>query len=242
MKIPGMFYMIISFVPWIVYWVLCGTGNATGIVIALVIASLLTIPQIRRMDFNLMDLTSLLYFGTATISTFIFNLNVFVERSGFLGYFALFLMALVSVIIKQPFTFQASKRDYPEIYWKERSFIVINNLITGAWAGIFIANATIFLLLNRSFAVILSNTLIAFGIAFSIIFPLKAPAYLATKEFRKYDWKVDVKRSKRGKRIRCHNRWLRYWWTNLWCFAIKKRLQGFGFGTAFSGGRLLLFF
>ncbi|MHC1569075.1 MAG: phytoene desaturase family protein, partial [Candidatus Syntropharchaeia archaeon] len=169
---------------------------ATGIVIALVIALLLITPQIRKMDFNLMDLTSLLYFGTATISTFILNLSVFVERSGFLGYFALFLMASLSIIIKQPFTFQASKRDYPEIYWKERSFIVINNLITGAWAGIFMANATMFLLLNRSSAVILSNTLIAFGIAFSIIFPLRAPAYLATKEFRKYDWKVDVKRSK----------------------------------------------
>jgi len=196
MKIPGMFYMIISFAPWIVYWTLCGMGNATGIVIALVIALLLTTPQIRKMDFNLMDLTSLLYFSIATIATFIFNLNVFVERSGFLGYFALSLMAFLSIIIKQPFTFQASKRDYPEIYWKERSFIVINNLITGAWAGIFMANATTFLLLNRSFAVVLSNTLIAFGIAFSIIFPLKAPAYLATREFRKYDWKVDVEKLK----------------------------------------------
>jgi len=31
-------------------------------------------------------------------------------------------MALFSLIIKQPFTFQVSKRDYPEIYWKEKTF------------------------------------------------------------------------------------------------------------------------
>jgi len=63
---------------------------------------------------------------------------------------------------------------------------------------IFIANAITFLLLNATFAAILSNTLIAFGITFSIVFPLKAPAYLATKEFRKYDWSVDVTQKPKG--------------------------------------------
>ncbi len=26
-KIPGMLYIIVSFIPWIVYWILCGMGN-----------------------------------------------------------------------------------------------------------------------------------------------------------------------------------------------------------------------
>lgn len=145
-----------------------------------------------------MDLTSLLYFSTATTATFIFNLNIFVEKSGFLGYSVLFLMVLFSLIIKQPYTLQVSKRDYPEIYWKEKSFLAINNIITGVWVVIFIANAITFLLLNATSAVILSNTLIALGITFSIVFPLKAPAYFATKEFRKYDWSVDVTQKPKG--------------------------------------------
>ncbi len=107
-------------------------------------------------------------------------------------------MALFSLIIKQPFTFQVSKRDYPEIYWKEKTFLAINNIITGVWAAIFIVNATIFLLLNATSRVILSNTLIALGIIFSIVFPLKAPAYFATKEFRKYDWSVNVAQKSEG--------------------------------------------
>jgi len=191
-KIPGMLYILLSFTPWIIYWVLCGMGNMLGIIIPLVIALLLIIPQIRKRDFNLMDVTSLLYFCITITATFIFNLNIFVEKSSFLGYSALFLMALFSLIIKQPYTLQVSKRDYPEIYWKEKSFLAINNIITGVWAVIFIANAITFLLLNATSAVILSNTLIAFGIVFSIVFPLKAPAYFATKEFRKYDWSVDI--------------------------------------------------
>jgi len=191
-KIPSMLYILFSFTPWIVYWVLCGMGNLLGIIIPLVIALLLILPQIRKRDFNLMDVISLFYFGIAATATFIFNLNIFVEESGFLGYFALFLMALFSLIIKQPYTLQVSKRDYPEIYWKEKSFLAINNIITGVWAVIFITNATLFLLLSKSFTTILSNTLIALGIAFSIVFPLEAPAYFVTREFRKYDWNVKV--------------------------------------------------
>ena len=154
-KIPGMLYILVSFVSWIVYWILCSMGNKLGVVIPLAISLILVIPQIRRRDFNLMDVVSLLYFSIATTVTFIFNMNIFVKKSGFLGYSALFLMALFSLIIKKPFTFQVSKRDYPEIYWKEKSFLVINNIITGVWAVIFIANATIFLL-NETSAIILS--------------------------------------------------------------------------------------
>ncbi|MCD6592911.1 FAD-dependent oxidoreductase [Candidatus Bathyarchaeota archaeon] len=191
-KIPGVLHILISFVPWIVYWMLCKMRNMLGVVIPLVIILLLIIPQIRRRDFNLMDVASLLYFSIATTATFIFNLSIFIERSGFLGYFTLFLMALFSLIIKQPYTLQVSKRDYPEVYWKERSFLAINNIITGVWVVIFMANAAIFLLLDAPFTVIFSNALIILGVAFSIVFPLKAPAYFVSREFRKYDWVVEV--------------------------------------------------
>jgi len=191
-KIPGMLYILLSFIPWIVYWILCGTGNVLGIVVPLTISLLLVIPQIRKRDFNLMDLISVLYFSIATVGSFIFKLNVFVERSGFLGYLVLFFMTLFSLAFKQPFTLQVSKRDYPEIYWKDKSFLAINKLITIVWAGVFLLNAVIFLLLAKPFAVVISNILIALGIAFSIIFPLKAPAYFATKEFKKHDWRVEA--------------------------------------------------
>lgn len=195
-KIPGMLYIPVSFVPWIIYWVLCGMGNKLGVFFSFAISFALAIPQIRRRDFYLMDLASILYFTAASIGTFIFNLNVFVEYSGFIGYLVLFLMAIISIAIKQPFTFKVSKKDWPEAYWKEKSFLLVNNIISAVWAIIFIANAFISLLLVMPFKVILSNILNAFGIVFSIIFPMKAPAYFVAKEyakeFKKYDWKVGV--------------------------------------------------
>ncbi|MFH1233023.1 MAG: FAD-dependent oxidoreductase, partial [Patescibacteria group bacterium] len=191
-KIPGMLFIFISFIPWIVYWVLCGMGNAFGIVISFVISLIFVIPQIRKRNFNLMDLAAIFYFTLAIVGTFIFNFNIFVENSGSIGYFVLFLMALISIIIKQPYTLQVSKKDYPEIYWKDKSFLTINNAITFAWTIIFIINVFIFLFFSLPLTVILSNILIILGIVFSIIFPMKAPAYFASKEFKKYDWNVKV--------------------------------------------------
>lgn len=167
-------------------------GNKFGIIVSLAISLLLLIPQIRKQDFNLMDIASVFYFSIAAFGVFIFKSNIFVESSGFLGYFVLFFMALFSLVIRQPYTLQVSKKDYPEIYWKDKSFLDINNIITVAWAGVFLVSAVIFLLLSMPFTVILSNVLIAFGITFSVIFPLKAPAYFASKEFKKYDWRVEV--------------------------------------------------
>jgi all-trans-retinol 13,14-reductase len=191
-KIPGMLYILVSFVPWIIYWVLCGMGNKLGIIIPLVISLLLIIPRIRKKDFNIMDITSSLYFCVATVVTFALKLDVFVEKSGLLGYSVLFLMALFSLIIKQPYTLQVARRDYPKIYWKDKTFLAINNLITIAWVVIFLLNAVIFWLLGHPLTVVLSTILTAFGIAFSIVFPMKTPGYLISREFKKYDWNVKV--------------------------------------------------
>jgi len=129
-----MLYILLSFIPWILYWVLCGIGLRIGILVSLIVSLLILMPQVRRKEFNLMDVASLMFFSVGAIAVFIFNLRVFVEKPGFLGYLALFLMAAFSLIIKHPFTFQVSKRDYPEIYWKIPWFLKINSFVTAIWA------------------------------------------------------------------------------------------------------------
>ena len=191
-KVPGMLYIFVSFVPWIFYWTLCSMDYKSGVAISLAISLILLVPQIRNRDFNPLDVASPLYFSIATAATFIFGLDIFVEKSGFLGYSALFLMALLSLIVKRPFSFQVAKRDYPEVYWREKSFLMINNVITSVWMIIFAINAVMFLILSKPLKAALSSTLIAFGMAFSIVFPLEAPAYFATREFKRCDWSVKV--------------------------------------------------
>ena len=186
-KVPGMCYIFVSFIPWIVYWVM---GTVESIIIALIILVLLLIPQVIKANFNIMDVVSLLYFSSALIGTLVFDMDIFIVRPRLLGYSVLSFMALFSLIIKQPYTLQVSKRDYPEVMWKDESFLAINNVITVAWLVIFLASAVIYLVLWMPLTVILANILIVCGIAFSIIFPAKAPAYLLTKKFKEYDWKA----------------------------------------------------
>ncbi|MCS7111874.1 MAG: FAD-dependent oxidoreductase [Ignisphaera sp.] len=105
-------------------------------------------------------------------------------------------MAVVSIVFKQPFTLMVSRRDWPKAYWRERSFLLINNIISAVWMSIFLINAAFFLLFSKPYDVILSNLFIAFGIAFSITFPVKAAAYFVVKEyvkpFGRFDWRIEV--------------------------------------------------
>lgn len=191
-KIPGMIYIFISFIPWIMYWILCGFNNILGIVIPFLFSLFLIILQVYEREFNLMDIISMIYFSTSLVITFVFKSNIFIEKSGLLGYFALFFMSLFSLIIKRPYTLQVSKRDYPEIYWKDEKFLKINNIITEVWTIIFLINALMFFIMSNYVTIIISNTLIAFGIIFSILFPTKALAYFISREFKKYDWNVKI--------------------------------------------------
>ena len=197
-KIPGMVYIFVSFIPWIAYWILCGMRSPIGIVVGLMFTFVLLFPQIIRKNLNIMDIASFAYFSVAFFGWYILNIGIFVVMSGFLGYFVLLLMATISLVIGKPYTLQVSKRDYPEVYWDNPFFIRINALITLVWAVIYLVNALLFIVLPNLLNVVLSNAIIVLGIILSIIIPGNIPSYYATKEFRKYDWKVplDIRKHK----------------------------------------------
>ncbi len=192
-KIPGMFYVFLSFTPWIIYWVICTPENRYYTIAPFAITVLILIPQVRSKDLNFMDVFSLMYFSIVALSTIVLNVGLFTESRGVIGYLALSLMSLISIVLRKPFTLQVAKRDYPEVYWEDPTFLSINYVITSVWFTIFIINALIHIYLNPPLTTMASISLIGLGIAFSMIFPLKAPKYMVLKEFSKYDWEVDVR-------------------------------------------------
>jgi len=169
--VPGQLYILVSFIPWILYWFLTGFAGGFGVVLAFVSSLAIVFIELFRRELGLMDMVTALYFLVAFIAVFFFGLNVFIGRSGFLGYLTLFAIAVLSLAIKQPFTLQVSKRDYPEVYWRDKLFIAINNVITVAWSLVFLVNASVYLLLEPPLTIVLSNIFVAIGIAFSVIYP-----------------------------------------------------------------------
>lgn len=76
-----MVYIFVSFIPWIVYWVLCGAGYSSGVVAPLLLSLLLVTPQINKKDINLMDFVSFFYFFLATVCSFGLNTRVFIAKA-----------------------------------------------------------------------------------------------------------------------------------------------------------------
>jgi all-trans-retinol 13,14-reductase len=158
-------------------------------------------PQVRSGQFQIMDLFALGYFAIATTGFFARDVGSFVTQSGALGFSVLLLMALTSLALKKPFTLQAARKDYPRQYWKHPLFLTVNTIITVVWVGVFLVSAVVHWFFVGPVLSILPPVLVGLGIVFSIAFPLKAPGYLARRDFQKYDWYVPV-RADRAKQER----------------------------------------
>jgi len=96
-RVLGMVYIVFSFIPWILYWVLSGFGFSFGVLLLLIASIIILVPQIIKREYYFMDIFSIIYFGIASTCTLIFSMNIFVEYSGFIGYLALSLMAASSI-------------------------------------------------------------------------------------------------------------------------------------------------
>ncbi len=190
-KIPGVVWTVVYFLPWSVYWIVSPISALLGTLLPLAISSVLVVIQIKNHEKNPINIASFIYFCITTVGLIVFNTDIFIRKSGVLGFFALFLMALISLIVKTPYTLAISKKDYPELYWKDESFIAINNMLTGVWVAIFLVSS-ILLLIHPSHTVLLLNSIIISGTIISFALPPKLPAYLAKKKSRKYDWKINL--------------------------------------------------
>ncbi|MCD5417455.1 FAD-dependent oxidoreductase [Candidatus Bipolaricaulota bacterium] len=194
-RLPGMISMIVSFTPWIAYWIITGMEIQWGIFLAFAVSVFLLFLDRIQQSFSFMNMFSTGYFLVATVSLAAFGHALFVEQSRTLGYLALFIMASTSVLLKRPFTYQVSKKGYSETYWEDPLFLTINNVIAAFWALVFLTNFAVSVTVAGLPSVFVSKVFIAAGITFSIVFPIKAPAYFLTRKFKATDWRVKMRKT-----------------------------------------------
>ena len=168
MRASGWLWAALLFAPWIAYWVLCGLGYRAGVLAGLALAALVYAAS-RRMGGSMMASATIVYFMAAASLTFILGLRWLIDYSGTLGYGFLCAMCTLSLAIKNPFTYEVSKRDYPEVYWSTPEFRMVNMQLTTLWAGLFLACSIINLLPHP--LSLASHPLIAVGIIASAIYP-----------------------------------------------------------------------
>jgi uncharacterized membrane protein len=134
--------IFLSFLPWIVFWILSGRVNyQTAAILATVVVIILNFRNIKHRNLKILDLGTLIFFIILTGISFV-SKAVWVDHySAPLSSVAMFIIASVSLAIGKPFTIQYAYEQVDPQFWKTRSFYTTNRTITAVWCIVFAINA-----------------------------------------------------------------------------------------------------
>jgi all-trans-retinol 13,14-reductase len=191
-----MFQVFVGFIPWILYWIFSGIGLWTIAILGGLLAALgiVAYRYIRRRDLKAMEVVTFGYFAVHVIVTLVFGLSLLKSYGFVVNNLVLAAMAIGSLLMKSPFTYQYAKEDWDKAYWNDPAFIKINEIITGVWGGIFILNMLLGALAVFGFhrqefflTIIIPNIGIVAGIVFSSFFPKYASRRNVQKRLEDWD-------------------------------------------------------
>ena len=194
-RVPGMVWTIVAFVPWIVYWVLAGTGNTTAAILSgLGVSLAINGYRIAIRKVKILDAVSLVFLAISTFVTLALRSDVLVFYGGVLSDVTLALVAWGSLLAGNPFTYDYAKEDWDKAFWDNPIFIETNQIITAAWGVVFTAQAisgatslalglqgTVRILL----VAIIPRVLLVGAIVFTVWFPKWYPARAAARQTRR---------------------------------------------------------
>lgn len=206
MRISGMAWVFIGFVPWIIYWSLSGPGlDVAGMGGALAAALLLNGYRAYIHNYKILDLVTLGYYAVAFSATVLAGTDLFITYGGVLVYLVLAGVAWGSLIARNPFTYDYAREDWDRAFWTNPIFIETNQIITAVWGVIFALNMLLNIIeLGLDFpaslivGVILPLVGVGGGIAFSSWFPRYYPQRAAA---RRGGRKVSIPQSITGLKI-----------------------------------------
>lgn len=134
--------MVMTFLPWLAFWVLLSYGRLFAAIIVALAASVAAIVMERMAGRS----CKILQIGTLVVFVVFLAAAAFVDRT-WLGYWirimsnaALTLIVLVSILIGKPFTIQYARESVTKEYWATPEFLHANYVITWVWFAAFVAN------------------------------------------------------------------------------------------------------
>jgi hypothetical protein len=135
----------VGFAPWIIYWVIA-SGKSTwlyGALAAAVAAIILVVPSIRRGNYKVLELATIVFFVGLTIAgtvTGAKNDDWMDTYSATLSNGILAAVALGSLAFV-PFTEQYARDSTPQEVWDHPAFKRTNRILTFVWGLTFAASA-----------------------------------------------------------------------------------------------------
>jgi hypothetical protein len=194
MKRAGMVAIVLGFLPWIAFWSVAGAGwSLAASAGALCLAVALAARQARAGGLKAMEAAGLAFFGANTVAILALGAEVLRPWEPVLASAALATMAWATLLAGTPFTLQYARADWPREYWGAPIFRRVNVILTAAWGAIFTLNAGLALAAVAAptarvwLTLVLPQTVIAVGVALSIVLPARYPRRWAAREIARRD-------------------------------------------------------
>ncbi|MDD5561726.1 MAG: hypothetical protein PHT50_06340 [Candidatus Omnitrophica bacterium] len=134
--------MVMTFLPWLAFWVLLSYGKLFAAIVIALAASVLAI-AVEKISGRT---PKILQIGTLAVFVVFALAASFVDRV-WLAYWirlmsnaSLTLVVLISILIGKPFTIQYARESVPKEYWNSAEFLHANYVITWVWFAAFVAN------------------------------------------------------------------------------------------------------
>ena len=137
---------LIGLSPWIVYSLVEGEGRleeSSAIAFGLALA-ILMVGWLRGNSPKLLEFSDVIFFGALAIFVAVASdsTHAWLERwSGEVANMALVVIAIGSILIRQPFTLAYAKEDAPRELWDNPVFLRTNYVLTSVWAIAFVIEA-----------------------------------------------------------------------------------------------------
>ncbi|MEW5819664.1 MAG: hypothetical protein AB1782_05685 [Cyanobacteriota bacterium] len=180
--------ILIGFLPWILFGYIAHNNYQLAAEVALVSSLIIYFPDMSRGKIKVFEAGTLIYFAVLILITFIpgfVKLELWTRPASTVS---LFLISLVSIIIKKPFSLQYAYEEVEEKYWKTPKFIAVNYIISWAWCvGFALMSMSSYISLEWVDQEKLFNSYIPLAItAVLILFTKAYPNYVTAVETKRH--------------------------------------------------------
>lgn len=147
-RLPGMAWLTVAFVPWIVHWAtrdIPGVSPWVSLGVPFLLGALIW--GYRRLFARptWMETGTPLYFALAGLAALLGS-RFFTDYGDILGYLALAAMWLGTLAAERPLTAEYSKWSYPPALWNLPVFLRTNAIITTVWGWVYLLMAVLALM------------------------------------------------------------------------------------------------
>ncbi|MEM3712590.1 MAG: NAD(P)H-dependent oxidoreductase [Thermoproteota archaeon] len=186
-RLPGMAWLTISFIPWIINWATHGFLDLfESLGLSLLAGMLIWIYRRLFEEPTWMETGTFIYFATCWLTS-LFGNRLFQTYGDVISYVALAGIWLGTLAAESPLTAEYSKWSYPQALWKHQVFIRTNAIITTVWGWVYLTQAVLALAGHvyqewMLILIVIRNLLLIPAFAFTLWFEKWYPAYGSTRK------------------------------------------------------------